>query len=234
MLTCRSQPSLGGGRRPCHHRRRRLSDRQPAAARGAHRRRRRRASCYASSTDDGRRRAAGLDGGRDAGPHRRTCRARRRSLEVGAPLATGLHQVDNPVFDRDGNLYVTYSGTRGQQVPVSIFRVSPHGPRASRSPRASSIRRRWPSTPAGHLYVSSRFEGTVYRVRPTAPHEPFASRSGRRLRTGLRPRRRAVCRRSLGHDLRASQPDGQARRRDAAAERGRVSSGGRARRLRCM
>ena len=31
-------------------------------------------------------------------------------VEVGAPLATGLHQVDNPVFDRDGNLYVTYSG----------------------------------------------------------------------------------------------------------------------------
>src|SRR5438093_12951075 len=32
-------------------------------------------------------------------------------IEVAAPFATGLHQVDNPVFDRDGNLYVTYSGT---------------------------------------------------------------------------------------------------------------------------
>jgi len=48
-------------------------------------------------------------------------------LEVGSVLATGLHQVDNPVFDRDGNLYVTYSGTRGQDVPVSIFRVTPEG-----------------------------------------------------------------------------------------------------------
>ena len=46
-------------------------------------------------------------------------------VEVAAPFATGLHQVDSPVFDRDGNLYVTYSGTRGQQVPVSIFRVRP-------------------------------------------------------------------------------------------------------------
>ena len=27
-------------------------------------------------------------------------------VDVAAPLATGLHQVDNPVFDRDGNLYV--------------------------------------------------------------------------------------------------------------------------------
>ena len=50
-------------------------------------------------------------------------------LQVGTPVATGLHQVDNPVFDAAGNLYVTYSGTRGQQVPVSIFRVTPSGTR---------------------------------------------------------------------------------------------------------
>src|SRR5262245_10021316 len=47
-------------------------------------------------------------------------------IDVGTPFATGLHQVDNPVFDRQGNLYVTYSGTRGLQVPVSIFRVRPN------------------------------------------------------------------------------------------------------------
>ena len=47
-------------------------------------------------------------------------------IDLAGPFATGLHQVDNPVFDRDGNLYVTYSGTRGQQVPVSIFRVRPN------------------------------------------------------------------------------------------------------------
>src|SRR5262245_3862812 len=27
---------------------------------------------------------------------------------IGATWATGLHQVDNPVFDREGNLFVTY------------------------------------------------------------------------------------------------------------------------------
>src|SRR5574340_1045022 len=26
-------------------------------------------------------------------------------VTVGAPVATGVHQVDSPVFDRDGNLY---------------------------------------------------------------------------------------------------------------------------------
>src|SRR4051812_38486328 len=30
------------------------------------------------------------------------------SVDVGVRFATGLHQVDNPVFDREGNLYVTY------------------------------------------------------------------------------------------------------------------------------
>jgi hypothetical protein len=53
------------------------------------------------------------------------------SIEIGTPFATGLHQVDNPVFDGDGNLYVYDSGTRGQRAPVSIFRVRPDGTRES-------------------------------------------------------------------------------------------------------
>ena len=98
-------------------------------------------------------------------------------IEVAAPFATGLHQVDNPVFDRDGNLYVTYSGTRGQQVPVSIFRVRPNGTRETFSsgivnPTSMAI------DPQGQLYVSSRFEGVVYRVAPDGTAQPFASDLG--------------------------------------------------------
>ncbi len=98
-------------------------------------------------------------------------------IDVAAPLATGLHQVDNPVFDRDGNLYVTYSGTRGQQVPVSIFRVRRNGTRETFSsgivnPTSMAL------DPEGRLYVSSRFEGTVCRVRPDGAFEPFASDLG--------------------------------------------------------
>jgi len=48
-------------------------------------------------------------------------------VEVGAPIATGLHLVDNPVFDPDGNLYVTFSGSRGQQATVAVYRVRPDG-----------------------------------------------------------------------------------------------------------
>ena len=94
-------------------------------------------------------------------------------VEIAAPFANGLHQVDNPVFDRDGNLYVTFSGTRGQQVPVSIFRVRANG---SREPFSSGIVN--PTSmaidPQNRLYVSSRFEGTVYRVSPDGTTEPFA------------------------------------------------------------
>ena len=94
-------------------------------------------------------------------------------VEIAAPFASGLHQVDNPIFDRDGNLYVTYSGTRGQQVPVSIFRVRPD---RTREPFSSGIRN--PTSmaidPQGRLYVSSRFEGTVYRVSPDGTTEAFA------------------------------------------------------------
>jgi sugar lactone lactonase YvrE len=98
-------------------------------------------------------------------------------VEVAGPFAGGLHQVDNPVFDRDGNLYVTYSGTRGQHVPVSIFRVRPNGIRESFSsgivnPTSMAI------DPGGQLYVSSRFEGTVYRVALDGSVEPFASDLG--------------------------------------------------------
>ena len=73
-------------------------------------------------------------------------------IDVAAQFATGLHQVDNPVFDRDGNLYVTYSGTRGQQVPVSIFKVRPNGTRETFSSgivNATSMA----LDPEGRLYV---------------------------------------------------------------------------------
>jgi sugar lactone lactonase YvrE len=98
-------------------------------------------------------------------------------VSVAAPFATGLHQVDNPVFDRDGNLYVTFSGTRGQQVPVSIFKVRPNGTRETFSSgivNATSMA----IDAQGRLYVSSRFEGTVYRVAADGSFEAFATDLG--------------------------------------------------------
>lgn len=105
---------------------------------------------------------AGLDGGHtpvriDEAP------GETAYVEIGAPLATGLHQVDSPAFDAHGNLYVTFSGSRGQQGPVAIFIVRPDG---SREPFVSGLAN--PTSlafdPEGRLHVSSRFEGSVHRV----------------------------------------------------------------------
>jgi len=96
---------------------------------------------------------------------------------VGILMATGLHQVDNPIFGADGHLYVTYSGTRGQEATVSIFRVSGNGARepfvhALVNPTSMAV------GPDGHLYVSSRFEGRVYRVFDDGQYEVVASDLG--------------------------------------------------------
>ena len=73
--------------------------------------------------------------------------------------------------------------------------------------------------PDGQLYVSSRFEGTVYRVAPDGTTDAVRHRSRRRVRARVRARRRAVRRRSIRHHL----PRHRRRSRDdlrlAAAER---------------
>jgi outer membrane protein assembly factor BamB len=98
-------------------------------------------------------------------------------IELGVAIATGLHQVDNPLIDRAGNVYITYSGTRGQQVPVSIFRVAPNGAREAYSTAVVN-----PTSMAmdadGRLYVSSRFEGAVYRLAEDGSAEAFATDLG--------------------------------------------------------
>jgi sugar lactone lactonase YvrE len=98
-------------------------------------------------------------------------------IDVAAPLAAGLHIVDNPAFDRQGNLYVTFSGSRGQQAPISLFVVRPDG---TREPFASDIPN--PTSMAfdraGMLYVSSRFDGSVHRIAPDGAVSLFASDLG--------------------------------------------------------
>lgn len=84
-------------------------------------------------------------------------------VEIGAPIATGVHQVDSPAFDLEGNLYVTFSGARGQETPVSIYVVRRDGSREPfvvglPNPTSMAI------DPRGRLHVSSRFGGSVHVV----------------------------------------------------------------------
>jgi sugar lactone lactonase YvrE len=98
-------------------------------------------------------------------------------VEIGVPLATGLHQVDNPAFDQEGNLFVTFSGSRGQQVPVSVYVVRRDGTREPfvvdlPNPTSLAFDR------SGQLHVSSRFDGSVHRISTDGTTTPVATDLG--------------------------------------------------------
>ncbi len=98
-------------------------------------------------------------------------------VAVGGVLATGVHQVDSPAFDAQGRLYATLSGQRGQETPVSVFRIGLDG---AREPFVSGLGNATSLAigPDGRLYVSSRFEGTVSRVNDSGEAETFAEGLG--------------------------------------------------------
>jgi sugar lactone lactonase YvrE len=98
-------------------------------------------------------------------------------LDVGTPLATGVHQVDSPVVDAGGTVYATCSGSRGQQASVSIYRIGADGVRdvfVTGLTNATSMA----FDPAGRLHVTSRFDGTVSRIDASGRAETVASELG--------------------------------------------------------
>jgi sugar lactone lactonase YvrE len=96
---------------------------------------------------------------------------------VGTRLAENLHPVANPAIDQQGNIYTTISGTKGQHVPVSLYRLTPFG---EVEPFAEGILNPTGLAfgPDGALYVSSRHEGMVYRVDAHGTVAPFATNLG--------------------------------------------------------
>lgn len=102
---------------------------------------------------------------------------------VGRRIAEGIHPVANPAFDpADGSLLVTRSGSRGEHVPVSLYRVGPDGKLEDFSGDITN-----PTSIAfdksGRMFVTSRLDGTVYRVTPLKEVVVFASDLG--IATGL-------------------------------------------------
>jgi sugar lactone lactonase YvrE len=102
---------------------------------------------------------------------------------VSRKLATDLHPVANPAFDpEDGSLFVTRSGSRGEELPVTVFRIDVSGEVVEYSGDITN-----PTGIAfgsdGQMFVTSRLDGTVYRITPFKEAVSFARNLG--VATGL-------------------------------------------------
>ncbi|PWT89482.1 MAG: gluconolaconase [Proteobacteria bacterium] len=101
---------------------------------------------------------------------------------VGMQIADNLHPVANPAVDHDGNIYVTFSGPRGQRVPVSLYKITAN---YNVKPFVTSLTN--PSGLAvsrnGDLFVSCRNDGTIHRVSPDGRAEPWVEGMG--IATGI-------------------------------------------------
>jgi len=104
-------------------------------------------------------------------------------MTVARKLAGDLHPVANPAFDPDdGALFVTRSGSRGEELPVTLFRIDISGDVSEYSgditnPTGIAF------SPDGQMFVSSRLEGVVYRVNPFKEAVAFARNLG--VATGI-------------------------------------------------
>jgi sugar lactone lactonase YvrE len=100
-----------------------------------------------------------------------------QTVSVAVPITENLHPVTNPAVDAEGNIYVTFSGSRGQKVPVSVFKIDTNytvKPFVSDMMNATSIA----FDRQGQMYVSSRYDGAVYRVSPNGAVMTFAEGLG--------------------------------------------------------
>jgi sugar lactone lactonase YvrE len=101
---------------------------------------------------------------------------------VGVQISDGLHPVANPAVDAEGNVFSTFSGSRGQKSPVSIYKIDSSfncRPFVTdlMNPTGLAFDR------AGILYVSSRYDGIIYQVTPTGNMSVYVEGMG--VATGI-------------------------------------------------
>ncbi len=104
------------------------------------------------------------------------------AIKVATAVADNLHPVTSPALDREGNLYVTFSGSRGQKVPVAIFKIDINNemkPFLEEMMNATAIA----FDRDGQMYVSSRHDETIYKVAPNGTVSSYAEGMG--VATGI-------------------------------------------------
>ncbi len=105
-----------------------------------------------------------------------------QQIQVAGLIADNLHPVANPALDADGNIYATLSGSRGEKVPVSVFKIDTSYDMQPfladiMNPTAIAFDR------VGQMYVSSRHDEKVYRVARNGTMSTYAEGMG--VATGI-------------------------------------------------
>jgi sugar lactone lactonase YvrE len=103
-------------------------------------------------------------------------------VHIGLQIADNLHPVTNPAVDANGNIYVTFSGPRGQRVPVSLYKITAN---YDVKPFLTTLVN--PTGLAldhqGNLFVSCRNDGTIHRVTAEGRCEQWIEGMG--IATGI-------------------------------------------------
>jgi len=104
------------------------------------------------------------------------------ACDIGVLVAENLHPVANPVVDSFGNIFATFSGSRGQKVPVAVFKIDLNfamKPFINDLMNATGLA----FDTQGMLYISSRHDGVVYQVSPNGNMSVYVEGMG--VATGI-------------------------------------------------
>ena len=104
------------------------------------------------------------------------------AIKVATAIVDNLNPVASPALDPHGNLFVTFSGHRGEKVPVAIFKIDTNyetRPFLEEMMNATAIA----FDRDGQMYVSSRHDETIYKVAPDGTVSSYAEGMG--VATGI-------------------------------------------------
>jgi sugar lactone lactonase YvrE len=104
------------------------------------------------------------------------------ACDIGIVVAENLHPVANPAIDSFGNIYTTFSGSRGQKVPVAVYKIDLNftmKPFINELMNATGLA----FDSQGMLYISSRYDGFVYQVTPNGNMSVYVEGMG--VATGI-------------------------------------------------
>lgn len=110
-------------------------------------------------------------------------RSETQNITIGKKLAEELHIVANPAVDpKDDSIILTRSGSRGQQLPVTLLRLEKDGFLSEmtveiKNPTGVAFDQK------GELFVTARADGEVFRINRDEEIAPFASELG--VATGI-------------------------------------------------